>query len=171
MQSIIDNSGHSDILVDQERQTILDLDHALSFKEAFWKEKSRIEWALEGDRNTTYFHKLAKINHSTKSIVSLRVDDSILTNQSDIASHVMNHFTSLFNSTSFLQDNDLIHEVISPVITKNINHLLTIMPSAEEIQKATFALNPSSSPGPDGFGGVFFQTYWDIIKEDMVRLC
>lgn len=58
-----------------------------------------------------------------------------------------------------MQYNDLILEVIPLVIIEDINHMLTIMPSDEEIQKVVFALNPSSASRPDGFEGGFFQTY------------
>lgn len=46
---------------------------------------------------------------------------------------------------------------------------MTMLPSHQEIKAAVFALNKDSAPGPDGFGAFFFQTYWDIIKEDVVK--
>lgn len=46
---------------------------------------------------------------------------------------------------------------------------MTMLPSHQEIKAAIFALNKDSAPGPDGFGAFFFQTYWDIIKEDVVK--
>lgn len=36
-----------------------------------------------------------------------------------------------------------------------------------EIREAAFALDPNSSPGPDGFGGDFYHTCWDIISDDI----
>jgi hypothetical protein len=50
--------------------------------------------------------------------------------------------------------------------------LLTILPSAEEIKKAVFAMCKDSAPGPDGFGAFFYKTYWEIINVWMyVMLC
>lgn len=31
-----------------------------------------------------------------------------------------------------------------------------------------FYLNNNSAPGPNGFGAVFFQTYWEIVNKDAV---
>lgn len=28
-------------------------------------------------------------------------------------------------------------------------------------------MNSQATPGPDGFGGCFFQTYWDIVSLDV----
>lgn len=28
-------------------------------------------------------------------------------------------------------------------------------------------MNKDSAPGPDGFGGIFYYTYWSIIKQDV----
>lgn len=55
------------------------------------------------------------------------------------------------------------------LITDRVNNMLTMLPSHEEITNAVFSLNKSSAPGPDGFGAIFFQTYWEIIKHDVFR--
>ena len=40
----------------------------------------------------------------------------------------------------------------------------------EEISKAIFQLNRDNASGPDGFTIAVFQDYWDVIKEDLVRV-
>jgi hypothetical protein len=47
--------------------------------------------------------------------------------------------------------------------------MLTVLPSYDEIKSAVFSLNNDSAPGPDGFGACFFQTYWDIVKQDVIN--
>jgi len=60
-----------------------------------------------------------------------------------------------------------VEETIPCLITESINNMLTLTPSKEEIHNAVFALNKDGAPGPDGFGAVFFQTYWHIVKGDV----
>jgi hypothetical protein len=58
----------------------------------------------------------------------------------------------------------LAEAVILKLVTDEVNALMTLLPSHQEIKSAVFALNKDSAPGPDGFGAFFFQHYWDIVK-------
>lgn len=58
-------------------------------------------------------------------------------------------------------------EVIPNLVDTKMNNILTMLPSRDKIKKAVFNLNMSGAPGPDVFGGDFFQTYWDIISNDI----
>ena len=71
-------NGYNDTLMQQEKSAKIDLDKVLSMEEAFWKEKARIDWHAEGDRNTAFFHRTAKIKQTYKKINSLRINDTIL---------------------------------------------------------------------------------------------
>lgn len=44
-----------------------------------------------------------------------------------------------------------------------MNDSLTKIPSHDEIKQADFNLKKDSALGPDGFGGVFYHTFWPII--------
>lgn len=61
-------------------------------------------------------------------------------------------------------------EVIPTLMADSVNSLLTVIPSMEEIHDAIFNLNKDISPGSYGFGGVFFQTYWNIVKVDLCNV-
>lgn len=37
----------------------------------------------------------------------------------------------------------------------------------EEIEEAVFQIGGLKAPGPDGFQGVFYKFFWDIIAEDV----
>jgi hypothetical protein len=66
IQSHIQEHGHSDELLLEERDANAVYEDALSKQEVFWQEKARLNWHLECDRNTKYFHRIAKIKTSTK---------------------------------------------------------------------------------------------------------
>jgi hypothetical protein len=82
IQLQIQHHGHTDILLHEEKLASAGLEDALTKQEAFWPEKARLNWHLEGDRNTTFFHRLAKIKTSTKQITSLQVGETVITDQS-----------------------------------------------------------------------------------------
>jgi hypothetical protein len=66
-----------------------------------------------------------------------------------------------------LQVDGLVEEVIPNLISDQSNNMLTMLPSHEEIHNVVFSLNKDGAPGPNGFGAIFFQTYWSIVKEDV----
>jgi hypothetical protein len=68
-----------------------------------------------------------------------------------------------------LQESLLAEEVIPSLVTDEINVVLTMLPSHDEINAAVFALNKDSAPGPDGFGAYFYQHYWDIVNLDVIN--
>ena len=39
-----------------------------------------------------------------------------------------------------------------------------------EVRLAIFSMGGDKSPGPDGFLASFFQTFWDVIKKDVMDL-
>ncbi|MCI16088.1 RNA-directed DNA polymerase (Reverse transcriptase), partial [Trifolium medium] len=39
----------------------------------------------------------------------------------------------------------------------------------QEVHDAVFSMNKDGAPGPDGFGAVFYQTFWDIIANDVYK--
>ena len=81
------------------------LDLALNKHETLWREKAKVKWHVDGDRNTKYFHRLTKIKIKTKIISSLRHGDELIADQRRISDHVFSYFKNLFFSSNyFLQD-------------------------------------------------------------------
>ena len=62
--------------------------------------------------------------------------------------------------------------VLDPVerlVTPNMNQQLLQPYTPEEIKRALFQMHPSKSPGPDGMSPFFFQKYWHIVGNNVVR--
>jgi hypothetical protein len=78
VQDQIQQLGHSDNLLQEERLASTFYEEALNKQEAFWQEKARVKWHLEGDRNTNYFHRLTKVRTSTKLITTLQDGEHVL---------------------------------------------------------------------------------------------
>lgn len=50
----------------------------MSFKESFFKEKSRVKWMKEDDRNTKFFHKTIKVHNGRNKILRLQNEEGIM---------------------------------------------------------------------------------------------
>ncbi|KAF1891085.1 hypothetical protein Lal_00001224 [Lupinus albus] len=134
IQTFINESGLDAELLNQENMAQNDLLQALMVEETFWMEKTRLNWHLHGDRNTSFFHKVTKRRQVTKSMTLLKDGERILTSQVDIDSE---------------------------------NNMLTTTPTDDEIKSAIFAMNGDGAPSLDGFGGCFYQSFWDIVGQDV----
>jgi hypothetical protein len=96
IQNQIQMNGSNDALRDLEFKAKSDLDDALHRENWFWQEKSRVNWHKDGDRNTGYFHRIAKIKNTTKVLSSLRVEEELVTDPTIIVDHIVNYYQNLF---------------------------------------------------------------------------
>lgn len=135
-------------------------------EELFWKEKARTRWNKEGDINTSYFHKVPKIKRFRNKIINLNDGNIIITDLSEIVAHAVNYYTNIFGFEGNPQDNYLTN-IIPSLVLETMNKILTILPYKEEITSTIFGLRKENSLRHDGFGGVFFQTYRNIIQDDV----
>lgn len=67
----------------------------LSDEERLWKDKAKSHWLIDGDRNTTFFHKIASHNSHSNKLTTLSHDGISYSSPSDIQLHVVQFFTNL----------------------------------------------------------------------------
>jgi hypothetical protein len=58
------------------------------------------------------------------------------------------------------------HEKVS--FKENKSHTAPF--TLEEIKSVVFQMNPNKAHGSDDFSILFYQTYWDLIKDDLVSM-
>ena len=59
---------------------------------------------------------------------------------------------------------------VTTTISDQINAGLTAHVSEWEVKLALFAMHPEKAHGPDGMTALFYQKFWDIVKEDLTRI-
>jgi hypothetical protein len=131
------------------------------------KQRSRVDWLSEGDRNTGFFHAKAKQRTRLNKITSLkRADGSVCSQQAELEAMAAEFYQHLFTA----QENTRPEEVVRCVpkkVTDEMNTFLCSPFTAKEVEKALFAMKPNKSPGPDGFTAGFYQKHWPLVKEDI----
>ncbi|KAL9667444.1 hypothetical protein QQ045_001803 [Rhodiola kirilowii] len=131
-------------------------------------DKAQAHWVAEGDRNTTLFHAMIKAHRSNNNIQIEMPDGTMTSDRKKIVNLALDHFSSILSSFSVVPALDAF-DTVSPTITQQDNLALSSALEEEEIHQAVIKLNPSSSPGPDGFTGHFYTHCWHIIKDDLIK--
>ncbi|XP_060177978.1 uncharacterized protein LOC132607915 [Lycium barbarum] len=138
--------------------------------EQFWKQKSGMQWFMDGDRNTKFFH--AHVKGKRKKLQLNRIQDQnsmCLENGDDIVREATNFFQNQFIAETEATDFELLKH-IPKLITAEQNRELHEFSEDSEIKSAVFGLNANSAGGPDGYTGKFFQATWDIIAKDVITM-
>ncbi|XP_019432708.1 PREDICTED: uncharacterized protein LOC109339679 [Lupinus angustifolius] len=63
----------------------------------------------------------------------------------------------------------MVNNVVPTMITDTDNSRLSSIPSHDEIKSVVFDMNGDGAPGPDGFGGSFYQAFWHRVGPDVCR--
>ncbi|GJQ98395.1 RNA-directed DNA polymerase, eukaryota [Tanacetum coccineum] len=127
-------------------------------------QKSKIQWAIEGDENSKFFHGIVNKKRYIMSIRGVFVDGSWCSDPSSVKDAFKRHFEARFKqphgerlTLNFNFDKrlctDQVEDLDRPV-------------SRDEIRKAVWSCGENKSPGPDGFTFEFFRKYWLIVGAD-----
>lgn len=145
------------------------LEAAYKEEELYWRQRSRILWLQSGDRNTSYFHAATRGRRAlNKFSVIEDADGKAVYKEPEIVQSITEYYSRIF--TSQMSDSSLVvQDGISPMVTNKMNETLIALPSPLEVREALFSINPEKAPGPDGFSASFYQTFWDIIGEEVVK--
>ncbi|XP_020110396.1 uncharacterized protein LOC109725565 [Ananas comosus] len=143
----------------------------LEEEEILWKTRAKQRWLKEGDGNTKFFHAVANGRKRSNTIVAIEDDNwQQITNEELKRSYFYQSFKRVFgtqgDSPSSLGDwSGLYHSnrLLDP-------DSLTAPFTLDEVKTATFQLGSDKAPGPDGFPLVFFQTFWDVVKDDITKV-
>eukprot|EP00253_Pinus_taeda_P035588 PITA_35588 len=167
IQQKITSEGRTVELSQKEQDTeqkILERDRQ---EEILWRQKSRVQWLQEGERNTKFFHKTTVQRHMSNQI-SYVMDEkgNRIETHEGIEKEFYNYFKTM-NQEPNINRNEAIEKITSHIprlINEDHNTLLLKPISLQEVEEAVNLLKARKAPGPDGFTANFFQHFWETIK-------
>jgi hypothetical protein len=163
------NARHDTESQRDKRKVEKEMDSLLEKEEIYWKQRSRIEWLREGDRNTKFFHRKATWRKKKNTISKLKKDDGTYTdNVKEMGELTTKFFEDLYTADCDVEP-EIIQNILEPQINQQMNEDLCKEFSEEEISNALFQIGPLKAPGADGFPARFFQRNWATLKEDVIR--
>ena len=124
--------SHAEIKV-QER--IVELNHR---KEIMWKQRSRIMWLAEGDKNTRFFHLRASQRRRRNQITKLRRPDGEITeNEVEMGALASAFYKDLYTSEG-TEDMESVLSTVPVKITAAMNEQLMKPFEKEEVKTTLF---------------------------------
>ncbi|XP_028091070.1 uncharacterized protein LOC114291222 [Camellia sinensis] len=136
-------------------------------KERIWHQKSRLLWARCADRNTRFFHLMARSRQRVNLIDSVTVErvrheDPTQVKQA-VLSHFRNHFAESWTSRPQIFGPFV---TISPEVAVGLEAMFT----EEEIWAAIQDCDGNKAPGLDGFNLACIKKCWEIMKGDILQM-
>ena len=159
----------SDFLVNLDKLLQADLLDVLNQEEELWALKSRVNWMIQGDRNTSFYHVSTLIRRKHNKILNLKNTQGDWINDLPVVmEHVRNYFSKLF-STELLSSplSVALDDLGCPQISSSECHYLSLPVTDEEIKNALWSMKAFKSPGPDGLHAGFFQRFWLVVGKSV----
>ena len=129
-------------------------------EEIFWRQKSRVQWIKEGERNTKFFHK-STVDHRSHNMIS-KLKDALgkqLSTHKEIESALVQHFQSiaeepLIDRSQFIKN---FTKYIPKLVTREDNYNLNRPVTEEEVNEVIKEMQNGKALGLDGFNVDFFK--------------
>ncbi|KAH7853442.1 hypothetical protein Vadar_002449 [Vaccinium darrowii] len=135
----------------QERALKEELEITLLREEMYQHQRSRLNWIMYGDKNTSFFHATVIQRRQRNQLSKIKDSEgNWISEENEINEHLYDYFSSLFKSSGS-RNFDSVLQKVDCCITDEMNRGLTRMVTEEEVKEATFQLGSLKAPGPDGF--------------------
>ena len=80
----------------QEKIAKEKLDHVIHYQYLFWKERAKILWFKDGDRNTAFLHAVVKRINNYSEIHRLRIDNEVIEDPKLIEDHTLDFYKNIY---------------------------------------------------------------------------
>jgi hypothetical protein len=136
--------------------------------------RSKIKWAEDGGKNSSFFLNLEKINYVNKHITQLNIDGKNITNHKQILEEQKKFYKALYMEKELNKETDesmnhLIRTVNTPCLSNEKKEYCELKISIQECGKALKELKNNKSPGIDGIPADFYKKNWLDIQNYMVE--
>lgn len=130
-------------------------------EEAFYRQKSRMNWLQEGDNNTQFFHKMVSAKQRSQGLTMLKDDQgNVYQSLKEISELAVRYFQGLFGQKN-PEVMDCSHEFLDELWTKKLDNEVAVKlvegVTDSEIREALMSIQYDKALGPNGYSSCFFK--------------
>lgn len=130
------------------------------------RQRSKITFLAEGDANTKFFHLQACHRRRKNTLCSLRVGESELVENEQMAAALFSHYDAILGN-HFQREAGISFQALGlPLLDLS---QLDVLFTEKEVTDAIADMPPDKAPGPDGLTGLLYKRAWQIIRLDIMN--
>lgn len=136
-------------------------------EEVLWRQKSRVRWLKEGEKNTKFFHHLTIQRRMINTITHIQNNQGAkVEDHAAIEKELLSYFKQVHQETQMDRSVaiDKKTQSIPKITTEEHNQLLLKPISLQEVEKVVRELKEGKALSSDMFTSNFFHKFWDMIK-------
>eukprot|EP00253_Pinus_taeda_P013029 PITA_13029 len=165
--------GRTEESISKEGSILGQLEERRKQEEILWRQKSRIKWLREGERNTKFFHQAMIKHRQSNRILSIKDrNGNRVMEQAEIEQVLIEHHKEILKEpqTDRTQAIQEICSAIPCLVSEDQNKALMRAATLEEIEETVKAMKKGTAPGPDGFTVDFYQAGWHFLGKEILEM-
>eukprot|EP00253_Pinus_taeda_P026964 PITA_26964 len=136
-------------------------------EETLWRQKSRIKWLKDGEKNTKFIHSTAIERRMDNNITHIQNEQGTrVEKHEDIEVELLNYFKQVHKQPN-IHHSEAIQEITSniPKLNSDEHNQMLLKPvDLQEVEIAVRQLKAGKALGPDRLTSNFFHNFWDLTK-------
>nr|GEZ29494.1 RNA-directed DNA polymerase, eukaryota [Tanacetum cinerariifolium] len=149
----IDRSGGTNDDILQTRLETLKKMHDVNFSNARdFMQKAKIQWAIEGDKNSKFFHGIINRKHANLAIKGVIVDGEWVDDPCRVKEEFRLHFAKRFRAP--VATRYKLNYTFPNKLSSDQMVILESPVSRDEVRNAVWGCRENKSPGPDGYSQI-----------------
>ena len=170
VQKIVDARPTSQLL-DLEKHLQRELESILDQERDIWALKSRVNWMILGDINTSFYHLSTIVRRKKNRISAIKnsVSDWLF-EEREVMDYIRKGFEGLYSSSLTYSERYLsIANQWQVTLAEEESEALNREVLEEEIKEALWSMKPFKAPGLDGLHVGFYQCFWLMVGKSVVE--
>ncbi|GKE02144.1 hypothetical protein Tco_1390127, partial [Tanacetum coccineum] len=157
----LDQGGTNEVILQRRLEILKNLHDINSANACDYMQKAKIQWAIEGDENSKFFHGIINRKRANLAIKGVMVDGDWVDDPCRVKEEFRLHFANRFRAP--VDTRYKLNYTFPNKLQPDQMDTLESPVSRDEVRNAMWGCGENKSPGPDGFSFEFFRKFWDTV--------